>query len=91
GFIEIDSNELIGAGGIQHLGGDPANPLEIAWRLRKDKWHKGYAIEAACAMTAFTFGTLHADSLCAICHQDNHASSHVMEKLGMQFRGIDNT
>jgi RimJ/RimL family protein N-acetyltransferase len=88
-FIEIASNEIIGAGCIQHLGRDPANPLETGWRLRKESWNQGYASEAARAMAAFAFDKLNAESLCAVCHQDNHGSAHVMKKLGMQYRGIE--
>lgn len=88
-FIELDSNELIGAGCIQYLGRDPANPLEIGWRLRKDKWSQGFASEAARTMASFAFDTVGGDSLYAVCHPDNHASAHVMKKLGMQYRGIE--
>lgn len=88
-IIEIESNEIIGAGCIQYLGRDPANPLEIGWRLRKEKWGMGYASEAARAMAAFAFDHLKAESLYAVCHQDNHRSAHVMKKLGMQYRGIE--
>jgi len=88
-FIELDSNEIIGAGCIQYLGRDPANPLETGWRLRKESWNKGYASEAAQAMVAFAFENLKTESLCAVCHQDNQASSNVMKKLGMQYRGIE--
>ncbi|MBC3918843.1 GNAT family N-acetyltransferase [Undibacterium sp. CY18W] len=88
-FIELDTNEIIGAGCIQYLGRDPANPLEIGWRLRKDKWNMGYASEAAQAMATFAFETVKGDSLFAVCHQENQASAHVMKKLGMQYRGIE--
>ncbi len=88
-FFELDSDEIIGAGCIQHLGRDIANPLEIGWRLRKDKWNLGYASEAAKAMAAFAFDRLNAPSLYAVCHQENLASAHVMKKLGMQYRGVE--
>jgi RimJ/RimL family protein N-acetyltransferase len=88
-FIELETNEIIGAGCIQHLGQDPVNPLEIGWRLRSDKWQQGFASEAANKMAAYAFDTLGADLLCAICDQENTASSHVMKKLGMHFRGIE--
>ncbi|MBC3860993.1 GNAT family N-acetyltransferase [Undibacterium jejuense] len=88
-FIDIDTEELIGAGCIQYLGRDPKNPLEIGWRLRKDKWGKGYASEAARAMAAFAFDILKAESLYAICMPENTASSHVMKKLGLNYRGIE--
>ncbi|MDE2428832.1 MAG: GNAT family N-acetyltransferase [Burkholderiales bacterium] len=87
-FFERESNQLIGAGCIQYLGRDPANPLEIGWRLRQDKWRQGFASEAAEVMAAFAFDHLHADQLWAVCHPENAASAHVMQKLGMQFRGV---
>ena len=88
-FIELASGKVIGAGCIQHLGRDPANPLEIGWRLRQDKWSQGFASEAAQRMAAFAFGSLHADLLCAVCDQENVGSAHVMKKLGMHYRGIE--
>ncbi|MFZ6816083.1 GNAT family N-acetyltransferase [Undibacterium sp. Rencai35W] len=88
-FVELESEQIIGAGCIQHLGRDPANPLEIGWRLRQDKWGQGFASEAAEVMASFAFDTLKGDLLCAVCHQDNKGSAHVMKKLGMQYRGIE--
>ncbi|MFZ6771916.1 GNAT family N-acetyltransferase [Undibacterium sp. SXout7W] len=88
-LIDTSSNDLIGAGCIQHLGRDAANPLEIGWRLRKDCWGKGYAFEAANRMATFAFDTLEGKELVAICDPENTASAHVMKKLGMLYRGIE--
>jgi len=88
-IFELETAELIGAGCIQHMGRDAANPLEIGWRLRPDKWHQGFALEAAQAMAAFAFETLKAPELCAVCDPDNKASAHVMTRLGMTYRGIE--
>lgn len=93
-FIEKDSGELIGAGALQNLrreataSPDPSCPLEIGWRLRRDYWHMGMATEAAQAITGFAFDTVHADELYAVCHPDNVASIHVMQRLGMQYTGL---
>jgi len=86
-IFEHDSGELVGAGCIQHLGHDPANPHEIGWRLRPDRWGRSYAIEAAERMARFAFEQLEAPLLCAICDPDNLRSVGVMEKLGMHLRG----
>ncbi|WP_020654181.1 GNAT family N-acetyltransferase [Massilia niastensis] len=86
-LIETESGELVGAGCIQHLGHDPANPHEIGWRLRPDRWGRGYAIEAAQRMARFAFEDLEAPLLCAICDPDNAPSARVMQKLGMRYRG----
>lgn len=88
-FIEIGSGRLVGAGCIQYLGRDPANPHEIGWRLVPDKWGHGYASEAARAMAAFAFETLDAPLLCAVRHPDNADSAKVMRRLGMRYRGVE--
>ena len=86
-LIERDSGELIGAGCIQHLEQNTTNPHEIGWRLRPDRWGRGYAIEAAERMARFAFADLDAPLLCAICDPANTPSRRVMDKLGMMYRG----
>jgi RimJ/RimL family protein N-acetyltransferase len=93
-FIERQSGEIVGAGCIQNLrrGGDEPDagcPLEIGWRVRRDKWKQGIATEAARAMADFGFGRLHAEVLYAVCDPENVASSSVMLKLGMRYRGLE--
>lgn len=93
-FIDRDRGEIVGAGALQHLRReatlmpDPACPLEIGWRLRRDRWHQGLAIEAARAIAGFAFETHHAAELLAVCDPGNTASASVMKRLGMQDRGI---
>jgi RimJ/RimL family protein N-acetyltransferase len=94
-FIALDTHEVVGAGCIQHLrrGGkepDPECPLEIGWRLRRDRWHQGLATEAAVAMANFAFHRLGASTLYAVCDPQNVASMAVMKRLGMRFRGVEN-
>lgn len=93
-LIERATEEVIGAGAIQNLrkGGDapdPACPLEIGWRLRRDRWHRGFAIEAAVVMSDFAFRKLNAEVLLAVCDPDNAASAAVMKRLGMRYRGVE--
>lgn len=88
-FIELKTNELIGAGYIQHLERKTSNPVELGWRLRPDKWHQGFASEAAHGMATFAFDEIGINALCAICHQDNQDSARVMKKLGMSYRGME--
>ncbi len=77
-FIAKESDEIVGAG-----------PLEIGWRVRRDKWRQGLAFEAAERMVTFAFETLEANLLCAVCHPENIASVAVMKKLGMRFRSVE--
>jgi RimJ/RimL family protein N-acetyltransferase len=93
-LIERESGEIVGAGCIQNLrreGAEPDStcPLEIGWRLRRDKWGQGIAIEAAMAMADFAFERLGAEVLYAVCHPENRASMAVMIRLGMQPRGLE--
>jgi RimJ/RimL family protein N-acetyltransferase len=93
-FIERDSGEIVGAGALQNLrrgatpDPDPACPLEIGWRLRRDRWHRGLATEAARVIGAFAFDAVRADELYAVCHPGNIASAGVMKRLGMQDCGL---
>lgn len=88
-FIERDSGELVGAGCIQHLGRDRALPHEIGWRLRQDRWGRGYGSEAARGMARFAFEDLKAPQLVAVCDPDNLDSAKVMQRLGMRYRGVE--
>lgn len=94
-FIDAANGELVGAGCIQHLRRseaepDPAYPLEIGWRLRRDRWHKGLAFEAANAMMEFAFAKMGAPLLLAVCDPANTPSVALMRRLGMHYRGIEN-
>lgn len=88
-FIARDSGEIVGTGAVQHIERDPRNPLELGWRLRADQQGKGYATEAALAMARFAFERLRTLQLLAVCRQENLASSAVMERIGMRFRGVE--
>jgi RimJ/RimL family protein N-acetyltransferase len=94
-FIELKTGEVVGAGCIQHLrqsqsDPDPAFPLEIGWRLRRDRWwHQGLAYEASIAMADFAFRNLEAKLLLAVCHPENAASAALMKRLDMRYRGIE--
>jgi RimJ/RimL family protein N-acetyltransferase len=86
-LIEHETGELVGAAGLQHLGHARANPLEVGWRLRTDRWGRGLATEAARTVLAHAFAGVDAALVCAIRHPDNLASLRVMERLGMRHVG----
>ncbi len=93
-LIERSSGEIVGAGCIQNLRRvgtepDPECPLEIGWRLRRDRWGRGFASESARAMAEYAFTRLRAEVLYAVCDPDNFASARVMVKLGMRYRGLE--
>ena len=93
-IIERESGEVVGAGCLQNLRReatplpDPDCPLEIGWRLRRDRQGRGYASEAAHAIGDFAFERFQPDALMAVCHPDNVASANVMKRIGMQPQGL---
>ena len=93
-LFERETEELVGAGAVQNLRRE-ANlvpdldcPLEIGWRLRRDRWGRGLAVEAGRAMGDFAFNELNARELFAVCDPANVASANVMRRLGMQEVGV---
>lgn len=88
-FFERETGLLIGAGCIQHLAEKAEHGMEIGWRLRSDRWGRGFATEAAETMGNFAFDHLDAPILLAVTVPENTASRRVMERLAMRFRGIE--
>lgn len=62
-----------------------ARIYEMGFHLCPEFWGRGIATEAARAVIHHAFNTLGAASLFAGHHPENHASRHVLEKLGFQF------
>lgn len=59
--------------------------VEIAWRLSKESWGKGYATEAAKEALRFGFETLALDEILSFTAVINQPSRAVMERLGMRY------
>lgn len=79
--VEQESDALIGMCGLADFGhGIPG--VELAYRLRRDKWGQGYASEAAEGAIEYAFTQADLDRLIAAVEPDNLASVHVLEKTG---------
>lgn len=64
--------------------------LEIGWRIRADKWRRGYAFEAATAVIDWAEWELPGETLYARIHNQNSASQGLARKLGLRrSRGIE--
>lgn len=86
-----ETNEFVGQAGLFHLGYDTHQPeIELAYRLLKKFWHKGYATELAKFLIAWGFKHLAVDKLVAVIHTNNEKSRHVIQKAGMRYSGITN-
>jgi RimJ/RimL family protein N-acetyltransferase len=57
--------------------------VEVAWRLARAYWGRGYATEAARAALDYGFGQLGLDEIVALTVPGNRRSRAVMERLGM--------
>ena len=77
---------LIGYCGLTRLAGrcDP-DEAELGFRLAKDVWGRGYAIEAAAAACNYGLERLALSRIIAIVDPENRASIRVLEKIGMAY------
>lgn len=61
--------------------------VELAWRLARGFWDRGYATEAAAACVKYAFETLRLPEVVAFTALPNTRSMRVMERLGMSYAG----
>jgi RimJ/RimL family protein N-acetyltransferase len=67
---------------------DTAGPeIEIGWRLRREAWGQGLAVEAASPVLRHAFVTLKLSEVVAEIDPANAASLKVAERLGLRLRG----
>lgn len=82
-IVETASECVIGFCGLIRLK-DP-NDVEIAYRLRRDRWGKGMATEAVTAWLDRGFSLLRLPRILAFVDPANTASLRVVVKIGMRF------
>jgi RimJ/RimL family protein N-acetyltransferase len=63
--------------------------VEVAWRLARVCWTRGYATEAAKAAVDYGFAKLGLSEIVALTVPDNQRSRRVMERLGMTHSPAD--
>lgn len=68
--------------------GQLTQDYEIGWHLRRDRWGKGYATEAARQILDYGFQTLKLPIIYAVVRPDNAASIRVTQRLGMEPVGL---
>jgi RimJ/RimL family protein N-acetyltransferase len=86
GFSAVElAGEFIGIVGLGYASFEaPFTPcVEIAWRLARAHWGKGYATEAARASLRYGFEELGLGEVLSWTSPENRASWRVMERLGM--------
>lgn len=59
--------------------------VEIGWRLSREVWGKGLAVEGARSVLEDAFGRLKMSEVLAMASKNNLRSRRVMDKLGMHY------
>ena len=81
--VERETDELIGMAGLTEF--DEGGDMELAFRLRRDRWGRGYGTEAASAWVETGFSALGLTQIVAVVEPDHVVSKHILEKLGLRF------
>lgn len=83
---ELKTSEFIGFIGFSYpsfaLEFTPC--IEIGWRIRAEKWNKGFATEGANACLNFGFNQLNFKEVYSFTSKVNTKSERVMKKIGMK-------
>jgi [ribosomal protein S5]-alanine N-acetyltransferase len=82
-IVEVRATgSVIGHAGLQRLHG--TDDVELGYYLGRAAWGQGYATEAGRAGLAYGFETCGLRRIAAVVRPENHASRHVLEKLGFR-------
>jgi len=92
GFSQFDiflkeDDKFIGKAGLNYLPQDKNNDIEVGYLLHKKYWVKGYATELAEAFIKWGFKNFYFSRIVACCETENTASSNVMKKCKMKYKG----
>ncbi len=88
---ERATTTLCGWGGLAIDPFDPGWGVEVSYFLAPAVWGRGYATELVNASLCYGFEALGLPVIGAFAHQENHASSRVLEKCGFRFVGYEPT
>jgi RimJ/RimL family protein N-acetyltransferase len=84
--VEVpDHAPFIGFVGLHRVRFDApfAPAVEVAWRVAREHWGRGFATEAACAAVRYGLDEANVDEVVSFTTPDNVRSRKVMERLGM--------
>jgi RimJ/RimL family protein N-acetyltransferase len=86
GVVDRADGELVGTVGLTVDSTRNAR-AELGYVLRRDRWNRGLATDAAATMVDFGFDQLGLHRIWATCDVDNDVSARVLEKVGMRYEG----
>lgn len=85
--IEKTSGELIGQCGVTMQDVNGQEVPEVGYLFRRDKWHQGFAVEAAAICKKYAFAVLGFPEVYSIIRENNLPSQRVALRNGMSVRG----
>ena len=80
------SNKIVGTCGFSDFY--HFSRAEIGYELSKDYWHQGIMVEALQRIIPFGFDEMGIHRMQASVFPENHASIHLLEKLGFEKEGV---
>jgi len=84
--VEKETGNLIGHCGIHRVKiNETEEKPELAYRIYKKLWGKGYATEAATAVRDYAFSVLKLPEIVSCIAHDNARSMRVAEKVGLTY------
>lgn len=84
--VERSTGDVVGSAALG-IDSRVHRRAEIGYILRRDRWGRGYATEAANLLIDFALQQLGMHRVWAVCDPDNPASVRVLEKCGMHCEG----
>jgi RimJ/RimL family protein N-acetyltransferase len=83
--IERETGERVGLHLLNHIRGESI--IQVGFTLMKSAWGKGFGTEMAYAVLRYGFVDRELPRIAAIANLGNHASQHVLTKIGLERRG----
>lgn len=85
-IVEKETGKLVGYCGIHKVKiNEVEEKDELAYRVYKKLWGKGFATEAAKAMSDYAFNVLKLPEIVSCIAHDNERSMRVAEKVGLTY------
>jgi len=81
--LEKTDGQVVGRVGLWNPEGWPG--IELGWVVRRERWGRGLATEAATAALNWTWDNVATDHVISLIQADNARSIRVAEKLGERF------
>ena len=79
-----ETGEFLGQTGLTYQDWNGRRVVEVGYLFRRDRWHKGYATEAAMACRDYAFSRLGCEAVYSIIRDTNEASRRVALRNGMR-------